>query len=56
MGISVWQLVLILVVILIIFGAGKLPNVMKDIGKGVKTLKKELKEEDKEDEDSSSNS
>lgn len=45
--IGVWQLVLILVIILLIFGAGKLPKVMKDIGKGMKSLKDGLNEEDK---------
>ena len=33
------ELLLILVVVLIIFGAGKLPNVMKDLGKGVKSFR-----------------
>ena len=49
MSIGIWQLVLILVIVLLIFGAGKLPNVMKDLGKGVKNLKDGLKEEDKKD-------
>lgn len=41
-----WQLILILVIILLIFGAGKLPKVMNDIGKGIKGLKKGLKEDE----------
>lgn len=50
MGISVWQILLILLVVLILFGAGRLPRVMGDIGKGVRSLKEGLKEEDtKED-------
>ena len=49
MSIGIWQLVLILVIILLIFGAGKLPRVMKDVGKGIKNLKTGLKEEDEED-------
>lgn len=39
MGIGVPELLLILVVVLIIFGAGKLPGVMKDMGKGVKAFR-----------------
>jgi sec-independent protein translocase protein TatA len=31
----------------VLFGAGKLPQVMNDIGKGIKGLKKGLKEEEK---------
>lgn len=34
------ELIIVLVVILIIFGAGKLPNVMRDLGKGVSEFKK----------------
>lgn len=33
------ELLLILAVVLIIFGAGKLPGVMKDLGKGVKSFR-----------------
>lgn len=39
------EIALILVVILIIFGAGKLPNVMGDLGKGFKAFKQGLKED-----------
>jgi sec-independent protein translocase protein TatA len=48
MSIGIWQLVLILVIVLLVFGAGKIPKVMKDVGKGIKNLKDGLKEEDKE--------
>ena len=44
-GIGVWQIVLILAIVLILFGAGKLPRVMGDIAKGVKSFKAGLKEE-----------
>ena len=37
-----WQeLVIVLVIIMIIFGAGKLPEVASSLGKGVKEFKKE---------------
>jgi sec-independent protein translocase protein TatA len=39
MSIGVWQVVLILVIVLIIFGAGKLPRVMGDVAKGIKNFK-----------------
>lgn len=39
MGLGVWEIGLILVIVLILFGAGKLPKVMKDLGKGVKSFK-----------------
>lgn len=39
MSIGVWQVVIILVIVLIIFGAGKLPHVMGDVAKGIKNFK-----------------
>ena len=45
MSIGVWELVLILVIVLLVFGAGKLPKVMNDIGKGMRSLKDGLKDE-----------
>ncbi len=45
MSIGPWQIILILVIVLIIFGAGKLPRVMGDIAKGVKSFKAGLKDE-----------
>jgi sec-independent protein translocase protein TatA len=37
-----WQeLVIVLVIIMIIFGAGKLPEVVKSLGQGVKEFKNE---------------
>lgn len=45
MSIGIWQLVLILLIVFVIFGAGKLPRVMGDIGKGVRSLKSGLKGE-----------
>ena len=46
MSIGIWQLLLILVIVFVIFGAGKLPRVMGDIGKGARSFKKGLKEDD----------
>ena len=40
MGIGMPELISILVIILIIFGAGKLPEIGSGIGKGIKNFKK----------------
>ncbi|MGH2351695.1 MAG: twin-arginine translocase TatA/TatE family subunit [Chloroflexota bacterium] len=40
------ELIIVLVIVLIVFGAGKLPSVMKDVGKGVKEFKKAQTEEE----------
>lgn len=49
MSIGIWQIVLILVIVLILFGAGKLPRVMGDVAKGVKSFKAGLKEGDEDE-------
>ncbi len=46
MSVGIWQLVLILAIVFILFGAGKLPRVMGDLGKGVRAMKEGLKGED----------
>ena len=47
-GLGHWEIILILVIVLILFGAGKLPKVASDIAKGIKSFKAGLKEEDLE--------
>ena len=46
MGLSFWHMLLILIVVFVIFGAGKLPKVMGDVGKGIRNLREGLKGED----------
>ena len=53
MGISLFQLLVILLIVLLLFGAGKLPNVMSDLGKGLKSFKSAMNEEEKKDDNSS---
>jgi sec-independent protein translocase protein TatA len=43
-GIGVPELLIILVIILIIFGAGKLPEIGSALGKGIKNFKKSANE------------
>ena len=45
-----WEIVLVLVIILIIFGVGKLPQVGNAIGKGLRSFKKGQSGEDEEEE------
>ncbi len=49
-GLGGWELLIILVIVLIIFGAGKLPRVANDLAKGIKSFRAGLKEEGAVDE------
>lgn len=48
MGLSFFHLVVLLVVVLIVFGAGRLPAVMGDLGKGIRNFKAGLNGEPQE--------
>ena len=45
-GIGMPELIIILVIILIIFGAGKLPEIGEGLGKGIKNFRKSTNTED----------
>lgn len=48
-GIGMPELLIILVIILIIFGAGKLPQIGEGLGKGIRNFKKATRERDEID-------
>jgi sec-independent protein translocase protein TatA len=54
-GISIWQLLIILVIILLIFGTKKLRNIGSDLGGAVKGFKDSMND-DKKDEDATEES
>ena len=43
MGLGFGELALILVIVLIIFGAGKLPDIGEGLGRGIRSFRKEMK-------------
>jgi sec-independent protein translocase protein TatA len=45
-GLGMPELIIILVIIVIIFGAGKLPEIGSGLGKGIKNFKKATRDED----------
>ena len=44
------QLVILLVIVLLLFGRNKIPQLMGDVAKGIKSFKKGMKEDDTKDE------
>ncbi len=48
-GIGVPELIVILIIVLIVFGAGKLPEIGGAIGKSIKNFKKSVRESDEDD-------
>ena len=59
MGISFWQIAIVVVLVVLLFGRGKISSLMGDVAKGIKSFKKGMSSEDKtsenkKDEDSDS--
>ena len=46
MGISFWQILIIVALLVILFGRGKISQLMGDVAKGVKSFKKGINEDD----------
>jgi sec-independent protein translocase protein TatA len=44
------QIILIILVIILVFGAGRVPGIMENLAKGITSFKKGLKAEDKDSE------
>jgi len=51
MGLSFGHLALLLVVVLVVFGAGKLPNVMRDLAKGIRAFKEGMNDDESKKKD-----
>ncbi len=45
------ELLVILLIVLVLFGAGKLPRVMSDVGKGIRSLREGMKGDDNKEKD-----
>ena len=52
MTMSIGHLIVILIIVLILFGANKIPSIMKDLAKGLKIFRDELHPENKKDQNS----
>ena len=45
-GLGITELIIIMIIILVIFGAGKLPGIGSGIGKGIRNFKKAVSDVD----------
>ena len=41
-GLSIWHRLIVLVVVMLLFGTGKVSNLMGEFGKGIKTFKQNV--------------
>ena len=48
---SIWHWLVVLLVIVLLFGAKKIPELAKGLGSGIRTFKKELENEDEKKDD-----
>mgnify|MGYP005655014469 FL=1 len=46
MSIGFWQILVVLLIILIVFGSSRIKSIGSDLGKALKGFKKEIKDED----------
>lgn len=57
LGLSVQELLLILVIVVVLFGARRIPEIMRGLGQGIHGFKKGIRgEDDATDDDNSGNS
>ncbi len=45
---SIWQLLIVLLIVVLLFGAKKIPELAKGLGSGIKNFKKAVKEDEEE--------
>ena len=48
---SIWQLLIVLVIVLLLFGRGKIPQLMGDMAKGIKSFKRGMNSDEDKKED-----
>jgi sec-independent protein translocase protein TatA len=46
---SVWHWLIVLIIVLIFFGRGKIPDLMGDVAKGIKSFKKGMADDETND-------
>ena len=52
MGISFWQIAIVVVIVVLLFGRGKISSLMGDVAKGIKSFKKGMSDDPSSGDDS----
>ena len=55
MGVSFWQIAVVVVLVVLLFGRGKISSLMGDVAKGIKSFKKGMSDDSSSSDDSSNN-
>ena len=50
MGLSIWQIAIVVVLVVLLFGRNKISHLMGDVAKGIKSFKKGMSSDPTEDE------
>jgi len=55
MSIGIWQIAIVVILVVLLFGRGKISSLMGDVAKGIKSFKKGMSDDNSSDNDSSNN-
>ena len=55
MGISFWQIAIVVVIVVLLFGRGKISSLMGDVAKGIKSFKKGMSDDSSSNNDQDKN-
>ncbi len=55
MGISFWQIAIVVVIVVLLFGRGKISSLMGDVAKGIKSFKKGMSDDSSSNNDNNKN-
>ena len=56
MGISFWQIAIVVVIVVLLFGRGKISSLMGDVAKGIKSFKKGMSDDSSNSNDNKNDS
>ena len=55
MSIGIWQIAIVVILVVLLFGRGKISSLMGDVAKGIKSFKKGMSDDNSSNSDSSDN-